>query len=84
MVMALTVTHVSCLLNYAEATKLRHISSRTALRKVTGIATAGDVTVRSSAMEGHIEIAISFQEHKTGTFNTTAGVTIKFVLDRFE
>ena len=35
--------------------------------------------VRSRAMEGHIRVASSIQEHKTGTFNTTTDVTIRFV-----
>jgi hypothetical protein len=35
-------------------------------------------------IKGDIMVAGSIQEHKTGPFNTTADVTIKFVLDRCE
>ena len=33
-------------------------------------------------MEDHIRAASSIQEHKTGPFNTTADVTITFVMHR--
>jgi hypothetical protein len=35
-------------------------------------------------VEGHIRVASGIQEHKIGPFNTTAAVTIKFVLGRYE
>jgi len=47
----------------------------------SSIATAGAVTAVSRTVEGHIRVASSIQEHKTGPFNTTADVTIKFVPD---
>jgi hypothetical protein len=50
--------------------------------KWSNIATGGDVTSVSVTMEGHIRVASSIQEHKTGSFNKAAGVTITFVLDR--
>ena len=52
--------------------------------KWSSIATAGAATALSRNMEGHISVASSIQEHETGPFNTTADVTIKFLLDRCE
>jgi len=52
--------------------------------KWSSIATAGAITALSRIMEGHITVASSIQEHKTGSFNTTADVTIKFALDKCE
>ena len=49
--------------------------------KWNNIATAGAATALSRTVEGHIKVASSIQEHKTGPFNTTADVTIIFVLD---
>ena len=44
------------------------------------IATARAVTAFSRNTEGHIRVASSIQEHKTGPFNTTADVTTNSVL----
>ena len=52
--------------------------------KWSSIATAGAATILSRTVEGHVRVAGSIQEHKTGPFNTTADVTIEFVLDRCE
>jgi len=52
--------------------------------KWSSLATAGAITTLSRTTEGHIRGASSIQEHKTAPFNTTAVVTIKFVLDRCE
>jgi hypothetical protein len=50
--------------------------------KWSSIATGGDVTAVSGTMVGHIRVASSIQEHKTGPFNKAADVTFTFVLDR--
>jgi len=48
------------------------------------MATAGAVTAFSRSVEGHITVESGIKEHKTGPFNVTADVTIKFVPDRCE
>jgi hypothetical protein len=52
--------------------------------KWISIATAGAATALSRTKEGHFSVASRIQRHKTGPFNTTADVTIEFVLDRCE
>jgi len=50
-------------------------------RKRSSIATAGAVTAFSGNVEVNISVSSSIQELKTGPFDKTADVKIKFVLE---
>ena len=83
--MALTVTHVIMFSELLWRNTI-YIIFQVARRygKWSNIATAGAITAFSGTVEGHIRVASSIKEHKTGPFNTTADVTIQYVLDRCE
>jgi hypothetical protein len=62
----------------------RHLSTNLEVGLLNGVQSAGGVTALSKTLEGHIRVASSNQERKTGPFNTPADVTIKSVPDRSE
>jgi hypothetical protein len=83
--MALTVTHAFMFTELRWSNKIYVIFQvARRYRMWSSIATAAAVTVFSRIMEGHIRVASSIQERKTGPLNKTADVTIKFVLNRGE
>ena len=83
--MTLTVTQVFMLTELRWDNKI-NIILQVARRygKWSSMATAGAVTAFSRSVEGHITVESGIKEHKTGPFNVTADVTIKFVPDRCE
>ena len=74
----------SCLLNYAEVKIYVMFQFARRYGQWISTTTVGAVTAISKTMECHIWVASSIQEHKTVPFNTTADVTIKFLLDCYE
>ena len=81
--MVLTVTHVFMFTLLCTSNKM-YVILKVACRygKCSSIASAGAVTAISRTVEGHIRVAGSIQENKTGPFNTAADVIIKFVANR--